>query len=249
MASFTCAHCGVTSEYENRGGRARRFCSPRCKTDFHNLQHRAKEEAARPPRSLVCARCGGALEHERRPGALRKYCSDNCREARNREYYRDEYAPRSAVGYADCEFCGKLFVTRIAKPGARACRDTGCQRLLRNAQMRDYRRSYAEKHGHALERQFADSRTDGRHRRRAMLKGVYVETVRITDIIARDGWACGICGDPIDSDLQWPHLMSKTVDHIRALANGGAHSLENCQLAHLTCNSSKRDTVGTAPTD
>ncbi|WP_432679701.1 HNH endonuclease [Rhodococcus pyridinivorans] len=109
--------------------------------------------------------------------------------------------------------------------------------------MREYRRRYAEKHGRALERQFAEARTDGRHRRRALLKGAHVESVRISDLVDRDGWSCGICGDLIDDSLEWPHLMSKTVDHIVPIARGGAHSLANCQLAHLTCNSRKQHVV------
>ena len=193
--------------------------------------------------SLSCARCGVTFNPAPRRGTKPKYCSDACRKARNAAYYRAEYAPRSAVGYCECEFCGELFVARSTAHTVRACRGSDCQRLLRNARMREYRRRYAEKHGHALERQFAEGRTDARHRRRATLKGAYVETVRITDLAERDGWVCGICAEPVDPDLKWPHLMSKTIDHVVPIALGGAHAPTNCQIAHLTCNSRKRHTI------
>ena len=51
---------------------------------------------------------------------------------------------------------------------------------------------------------------------------------------------CGICGRPIDYTLHWPDPMCFVVDHVRALANGGADTLTNKQAAHNQCNSTKR---------
>jgi 5-methylcytosine-specific restriction endonuclease McrA len=58
-------------------------------------------------------------------------------------------------------------------------------------------------------------------------------------VLAPDLLICIRCRQPIDKRLPWPHRMSKTVDHIRDLADGG-DPLDPANLgpAHLTCNSS-----------
>lgn len=55
------------------------------------------------------------------------------------------------------------------------------------------------------------------------------------DIFVRDAWTCGICGDPIDRELEHPHPMSASLDHIVPLPRG-AHSRENVRASHLACN-------------
>ena len=51
---------------------------------------------------------------------------------------------------------------------------------------------------------------------------------------------CGICGQPVDRSLKYPHPFSATVDHIIPIDRGGHPSdIENLQLAHLKCNRMK----------
>ena len=52
---------------------------------------------------------------------------------------------------------------------------------------------------------------------------------------------CGICGQPVDKSLKYPHPMSPTVDHIIPCNRGGSDDLENLQLAHRKCNRMKSD--------
>ena len=53
---------------------------------------------------------------------------------------------------------------------------------------------------------------------------------------------CGICGQPVDKSLRWPHPMSACVDHIIPLDKGGhPFELDNLQLAHMCCNRQKSD--------
>ena len=80
--------------------------------------------------------------------------------------------------------------------------------------------------------------------RRARKRGTESQgIVRIADIITRDGLLCGICSEPIDLSLLYPNPLSRSVDHILPIARGGAHTPENCQMAHLRCNISKGDRV------
>lgn len=53
---------------------------------------------------------------------------------------------------------------------------------------------------------------------------------------------CGICGKPVDFSLQYPHPLSKCIDHIIPVAKGGHPSdISNLQLAHWKCNRAKSD--------
>lgn len=62
-------------------------------------------------------------------------------------------------------------------------------------------------------------------------------------LIARDGGDCGLCGESIDLSLKFPHPMSRSVDHILPRSLGGPDELSNYQLAHLGCNSAKKNRV------
>ena len=57
---------------------------------------------------------------------------------------------------------------------------------------------------------------------------------------------CGICGQPVDFTLKYPHPMSATIDHIIPVngkngLRGHPSSLENLQLSHFSCNRQKSD--------
>lgn len=56
-------------------------------------------------------------------------------------------------------------------------------------------------------------------------------------ICERDGWACWICGGPIDADLPLRHRRSGTADHVIPLIDGGDDSDDNLRAAHYSCNS------------
>lgn len=75
--------------------------------------------------------------------------------------------------------------------------------------------------------------------------GVYYDaSVKSRLVFERDHYICQICGMATNSsDRSWGTLgpYSPTVDHILALANGGAHTWDNVQCAHAMCNSFKRD--------
>lgn len=82
-------------------------------------------------------------------------------------------------------------------------------------------------------------------RKRCRKYGVYYDSaVTRQRVFERDKYICQICGKPTDpNDREWGTLgpLFPTVDHIVALANGGAHIWGNVQCAHAICNSYKRD--------
>ena len=51
---------------------------------------------------------------------------------------------------------------------------------------------------------------------------------------------CGICGQPVDMSLKYPHPLSPCIDHIVPINREGHPSdVNNLQLAHLKCNREK----------
>ncbi len=73
--------------------------------------------------------------------------------------------------------------------------------------------------------------------RRARKLQAFVERVDPAEIYRRYAGVCGICEKPVSASEKWH------VDHVVPLARGGAHSYDNCQLAHARCNQSKNATI------
>ena len=87
--------------------------------------------------------------------------------------------------------------------------------------------------------------TGGHHKERAKAFGCkYDSAVTLYKVLERDRGVCQICGQPTDiEDIQNGRIgrMYPTIDHIIPMSKGGPHTWENVQLAHMYCNSGKRD--------
>lgn len=71
------------------------------------------------------------------------------------------------------------------------------------------------------------------HAWRARQYGAFVEDVHPLVLLERDDGVCGICGDDVD-----PFCFD--IDHVVPISRGGEHSYANTQVAHRSCNSSKK---------
>jgi 5-methylcytosine-specific restriction endonuclease McrA len=60
------------------------------------------------------------------------------------------------------------------------------------------------------------------------------------EIFERDGWICQLCLEPVDPELPRSNRMGATIDHIIPLSRGGLDGPDHVQLAHRSCNASKR---------
>ncbi|MFM9590260.1 HNH endonuclease [Streptomyces scabiei] len=79
-------------------------------------------------------------------------------------------------------------------------------------------------------------------RRRARMRGNGpVERYDVAEIGARDGWVCGLCGDPVDRHRRHPDPRSPSVDHVRTVAAGGTDTRDNVRLTHWGCNHERND--------
>lgn len=93
-----------------------------------------------------------------------------------------------------------------------------------------------------------DVKRDAWNRTRARKAGVEVGSVMASHVLDRDGWICQICKEPIDASDVYPHPRSPSLDHVVPISRGGGHTPDNCQAAHLGCNSRKKNKIlpGTA---
>ena len=139
---------------------------------------------------------------------------------------------------SDAKFCSD----RCAETVRGCCSSVDCDRGVRARGMCSMHwRRWNRAQGNEIA-PWDDRRRDNYHRRRARAKGApYGAAAFLSDVIARDGLDCSLCGEPVDMALEWPDPFSKSLDHTVPLSKGGAHDLSNCRLAHLGCNVRKGD--------
>lgn len=82
----------------------------------------------------------------------------------------------------------------------------------------------------------ADSVRPYLHERRARIRSSRVERFAESEIFERDGWACGICGAPVDRAARFPDPLTPSLDHVVPVSLGGAHTRDNVRCSHLGCN-------------
>lgn len=251
MLSVACIKCAVVFEYEPRGGRLRKYCSPACRS-------------GEADRSRGCIGCGAELT-----GHGWKWCSGACRartllaaetaEQREHRLQRGRERQRVKRGKAvagipvprcqNCNdvkinsrgrFCGKQKCQTAAYRERRAkavpCSVDGCESPMQG-------KGLCGTHYAAMWRaKNMDKYRAKNHRYRASKKTAAVgENVSPQVVFETDGWRCHICRKKIDKRLKFPDQMSASLDHVIPLSKGGEHSYENCRASHFICNSTKRD--------
>lgn len=104
----------------------------------------------------------------------------------------------------------------------------------------DYRRIWANlnrdkarEYGLRWREQHPEQATEMIRARRALIKAAALSQ---NDLDRLWTGICGICKSSMDRSLPWPDPMSKSIDHIVPLSQGGTHTRDNLQWAHLVCN-------------
>lgn len=165
-------------------------------------------------------------------GAPRKraeWRTDTVRVRQCRHCGEDTEPSRHAV--TQCSRCRK-------DSRGRECAEPDCDRPVRarNLCSMHYKRE-ARADGRIAPEPWSDRRRNNYHARRALRAGSSSgEPFANSDVFERDGWVCGLCDEPVSRDAVYPDPLSASLDHVVPLSLGGAHSLENVQLAHLSCN-------------
>lgn len=178
------------------------------------------------PVALDCVVCSTRFEYIKTgPGRLRRTCSTGCRKVRS---------TRSIAAVA-CLGCGKAFHPRHTTRSSPETHGSYCSVSCRPQSARVYI-------------DLRSMRNAQEHRRRARKRGGSTERFEAVEIYERDGWTCGICGQPVDPAVPFPDHMSASLDHVVPLACGGAHRRDNVQCSHWVCNSRKSHRPEARPT-
>lgn len=208
------------------------------------------------PKQQNCRQCGDVFT--KNGNSDRAFCGEGCK-ARYRTFYREAKKPiRFAVYKYSCAFCGKrctsqsvvsrycstecssLFQDRAKHPGRfkpRPC--IVCGKQFTPAP-RSWQRSHCSEQ--------CSAQTDRKHkrtarvRRKALQRGVSVESVDPIKVFTRDGWKCKLCGVRTPKAKRGTyHHDAPELDHIIPLSRGGNHSYLNTQCACRSCNAAKGD--------
>lgn len=235
------------SGYTTIGGKVKIRCK-KCRYEFERTADFAKHG------NLVCQQC----EHEEvliRQRARKEYKKIESERRRvKREIEKIEKNPRGLSYYQfqrekrldevfTCKICGKDYTPReyMESEGLTLFSNVGycsheCKRKAMNRLCKKNKKIRGIKDNH-------------NHRQRARKYGcVYDPSVTLKKLIERDGLRCKICGEMCDPDdhtwSEYTGPMSPSIDHIIPIAKGGGHIWTNVQVAHVICNSYKRDNLG-----
>ncbi len=166
-----------------------------------------------------CLVCGTMFRPKQRRVAL--YCSTRCKsrdyQPRLNAYKRQRRAAERAQRTPDpsrcCRWCGRV-IAPTKRADAKFC-SRSCTMAAHRPANNFARRANLPKPG----------------------------AVTLLQLAERDGWCCQLCDGPVDVEVRYPDPWSASIDHVLPVSKGGSHDIRNLQLAHLGCNSRKRDHV------
>lgn len=210
-----------------------------CSRHYHNYRNHGT-----PLPEIICLECGADLTGAHRG---RKRCAPCAVVAANARRRERDTAARPPFGPRDCYRCGeKTEPTRNARKLCKSCLQDGpspcsepdCDRPVRARDVCSMHYKRLMRAEGAWEPEpWDDRRRNNYHKRRALKAGSAASgAFANATVFERDGWVCGLCDEPVPRDAVYPDPLSASLDHVVPLSLGGAHSLENVQLAHLSCN-------------
>lgn len=210
-----------------------------------------------PAASDTCVQCGTVLPAKPATGPRASYCSKSCRSsasyARRKSAGTVKARARKAREAGTCDDCGILFVKVrvdsrfcssrcynrwLDRENPNRCSALDCDEGVRAKGLcAKHWRRIARAEGRERPVAWTSHRRELWQARNALKRGAPIaDRVVNAEIFDRDGWVCQLCHAPVDQILMHPDPMSKSLDHVVPLSRGGAHSPDNVQLAHLSCN-------------
>lgn len=246
-----CPQCGAT--FTPAPQHRKRFCSDKCKRNWHNRAYRLRQ---RKPKPTKCGECGGPIV-QLGIGQPRKFCSEICktrchRKRQNRARLPVDHPPRA------CVHCGEMFKPK--RSDRTYCYDKWCHQAAYQQRRAVGAPGLMGDHDvvcgecgitfvgrHPAARwcsTLCANRHHGRSRSRRRGK-IQAEAYTDRSVFDRDGWICYLCGVAVSTVDKWPHRMAPTIDHIVPISRGGPDTFENVACAHWGCNQDKGATQTT----
>lgn len=212
-----CQRCG--KEFIPKAKDRTKFCSREC--GFKGQDRSAHSKRSTPDNGAwthwwfkTCPACGATF----RAQSYVKFCGSKCRAEDARAKALKRYHAQKPVDpiRRSCRQCGSDMV--IARGGRGIGGRTICESCARANKKEERRMRNA--------------------RVRAKRFGVPYEPFHRSDVVAKYGPSCWVCGLPIDEHQELNTPDSFTVLHVVPMFLGGSHSMENVRPAHHGCHGS-----------
>jgi len=139
------------------------------------------------------------------------YCGDSCNKERRA---RKEFGPPRS-----CVECNKTYGYVSGVPFRKWCSDE-CREIWKK-------------------RVKKENNKQGKHVRRARIKGLLFERFHPNEVFERDSYKCQSCGRKTRPDYKPTHDLYPNLDHIIPIAQGGEHTRKNTQCLCRACNIDK----------
>ena len=227
MSTKVCRKCGIEKR-DTEFGRCSdhtdglqtycRECKRLIYEEYRLRRPKAKPKPKTNQPNSVCRVCGKETDSSRQ-----KYC-ESCRKQKNRETSRSISAKKKSLKEQTCKECGETFVPEYGNKRRVFCSQSCLERYANRKKTRGSMNRRARK---ILEKMYGS------------VPPIMYQRIIAKKVLDRDVWVCGICGKPISKETKFPDMECASVDHIVALASGGAYTYDNVQAAHLSCNSLK----------
>ncbi len=229
-----CDVCGKTIKRTQRLGRIPLTCSPEC-FEIRMKALRKQRYDANREQAIADARAWYEANRERAQEWGRNYRAQNqdVISERKRKYVRENAESVSAQQHAWYE------ANRDRIRAEWRASQTPEQRVVARQRSREWLAANPERRAEQRRRERPEVRTAAFRRRRERKLAVPSDRVTVKELLTGQGFACYLCGDPIDPVIKHPDPASPSVDHVIPLALGGTGLRENLRAAHLRCNLKK----------
>lgn len=189
---------------------------------------------------IKCRTCGEEITTNSTAALRRKIClnCDRIKREKTKEQAQERKAQEQAIKEKIKEI--ENLQKKADKMGARIEREWKAI----NARERRKENEKAERKLHELKRE-KRIKTNGKTDKNITLKRLY----------ERDNGICYLCGKPCnyedytrsDKGAFIAGKLYPSIDHVKPLSHGGTHTWDNVRLAHMICNSLKRDRIPPTP--
>ena len=252
--TFICEGCGCQFS-----GRKRKYCTEKCgynRRNFLKYRKQGRKLLSEISSNAACNQthhcfwCDSAFQPKRK--GRDTFCSRECSFSfqKAKSQIISELTVSHSVWRNKCKQCGDRFDAKAKRKYCSykcralfhyqsesiSCKECGSNF---NTSLADKRRIYCSPE---CSKKYV--RRIKRHKDRARLRKVKVETVDPIRVFDRDAWKCQICG------IKTPRAKRGTIkpnapelDHIVPLSVGGEHSYRNTQCACRSCNAAKGNNV------
>lgn len=207
------------------------FCSETCRGSYNRNRRGTKQ---------VCGYCGTEYTSYN----ITEHCSSECRSKRLRA--KQLMSRRIVMKKNECEECGLKSLNKYKrKYCSEVCRyrstrvslarthNIKCIECGKHKEVSRTRKRYCSKE---CGKRYMNRKSETDRRKAISTNGKVDWDISIERLLKRDGHKCYICDKAVIMNGDTNHEFYPSIEHVKAIANGGTHTWDNVKLAHRKCN-------------